>query len=134
MRRRVWTQGFSAAPYQYGGVGMGRGGMYGNTPVENGAPPSTYAIAAFLEGEPGSTARLIGTTVLRSIFIVPGVWLAAKVFARDADLSMIQIGAMGLTASSTITAGLLLWYWLKRRMVRSEVPQGQGGAPAQGGA
>jgi hypothetical protein len=105
--------------YRGAAVGAGRGGLYGQTPVENGAPPSTYAIAAFLEGEPGSTARLIGTTVLRSVFIVPGVWVASKVFAREADLSMLQIGAMGLTASSTITAGLLLWYWLKRRMVAS---------------
>lgn len=101
---------------------MSRGGLYGGAiPIENGAPPSTYAVAAFINGEPGSFARLVGVTVLRAVFVIPGLWMSAKV-VPGVDLGLFQATLMGVAASSTISAGLVVWYWLKMKNHQMQVP------------
>lgn len=98
------------------------GGLYGGTvPIENGAPPSTYAVAAVLKNEPGSFARLIGVTILRAIFIVPGLWAAGKIIP-GVKIDLPQSIGVGLTASASISIGLLGWYYLKSKMLEWEAP------------
>ena len=98
------------------------GGLYGGSiPIENGAPPSTYAVAAVLKNEPGSFARLIGVTILRAIFIVPGLWLSAK-FVPGVQMGLPQSIGVGLAASASISAGLLGWYFLKSKLLEWEAP------------
>ena len=41
--------------------------------VQGQSPPSTYAIAAFLEGEKGSAFRMLSVTLERSVFIRLGI-------------------------------------------------------------
>jgi hypothetical protein len=93
-----------------------RGGFYGvkGVPIENGAPPSTYAVAAFINGEPGSFARLVGVTVLRAVFIVPSLWLSAKI-VPGVKIGLVPSLLMGVAASAGISTGLVGWYWLKTK-------------------
>jgi len=89
-------------------------GYYGNVPVGNQAPPSTYAVAAVLEKEPGSFVRLVGVTAIRAVFIIPGIWIAAKL--TDIEIKPPwKLVATGFAASCTISGGMLLWYWLKKK-------------------
>lgn len=98
------------------------GGLYGGTiPIENGSPPSTYAVAAVLKNEPGSFARLIGVTILRAVFIVPGLWLSGKVIP-GVQIGLPQSIGVGLAASASISVGLLGWYYLKAKMIEWEAP------------
>jgi hypothetical protein len=90
----------------------------GVTPVEvindpriaEASPPSTYAVAAFLEGSPGSGVRLLGLTALRAVFILPGLWIASAM--SPVKLSGGQLVAFSLASSATITGGMLGWYKL----------------------
>jgi hypothetical protein len=75
--------------------------------VELQAPPSTYAIAAWLDGEKGSAMRVAGLTVQRAVFIGSGLFLAGF---RNRDL---VVGA--LAASATVTAWIAGDYSIKKR-------------------
>jgi hypothetical protein len=77
------------------------------------SPPSTYAVADFLDGADGSTIRLGALTALRSVFIAPGLWIAAKV--SGVPLSFGQVVGLSLASSATITAGMLGMYAIRRR-------------------
>jgi len=96
--------------------GLGEADPSGPTPVEvvndpriqEAAPPSTYAVAAFLEGQPGSGMRLLGLTALRAVFILPGLWIASAM--SPVKLSGGQLVAFSLASSATITGGMLGWY------------------------
>lgn len=44
--------------------------------VEAQAPPSSYAIADMIEGKPGALPRVVKLTALRSVFLVPGLYVA----------------------------------------------------------
>lgn len=44
--------------------------------VEDNAPPSSYAIADMIEGKPGSLSRVVKLTAVRSLFLVPGLYVA----------------------------------------------------------
>ncbi len=78
--------------------------------IAEASPPSTYAVAAFLEGQPGSGIRLLGLTGLRAAFILPGLWIASAM--SPVKLSGGQLVAFSLASSATITAGMLGWYKL----------------------
>lgn len=62
-------------------------------------PPSTYAITAWVKGEPGGFTRTIGVTVIRALFIAPGMYLGGVRGSR-----VIWGGAFG--ASVSITLGI----------------------------
>jgi hypothetical protein len=98
----------------------------GTIPVDNGSPPSTYAIAGWLNGERGATVRVVGLTVLRAVFIVPGIWLSSKLLVPE--LKGWRIVAMGVAASTTITAGMLLYYWVQQTAASPSV-EGTPGVP-----
>jgi len=44
--------------------------------IENSSPPSTYAIAAVLNNEPGAWGRVLLSTIVRGFAIAPGLYLA----------------------------------------------------------
>ncbi len=69
---------------------------------QRGSPPSTYAILALLEDQPGSAERVAWATFRRMALIAPGLWLAGL---RGREL------VRGSVASSlTITLGLIGYY------------------------
>ncbi len=45
-------------------------------PVKRGSPPSSYAMADFIEGHPGALPRVIAGTASRALIMVPGLALA----------------------------------------------------------
>lgn len=75
--------------------------------VEEGSPPSSYAIADLVQGKPGSLGRTASLTAQRAFFIVPGLYVAG---IRGTQL---------LTGSIYGSAGITLWlvglYTLKKR-------------------
>lgn len=80
--------------------------------VENGAPPSSYAVVSLLDGESGSIARLVGLTLLRGCFIVPGLWVASRLMR--VDMEPLQLLGMSFAGSGTITAGMIGYYAIRR--------------------
>ena len=94
--------------------------------VERQSPPSTYAVAAFLEREPGALVRMAGVTAIRSAFIFPGMWAASRVLR--VDLPKWQLGALTLGSSITITLGMLAWYYLKQHSAVISRPPAMTGA------
>lgn len=77
------------------------------------SPPSTYAVAAVLEGQDGALVRLAGLTALRAAFILPGFWVAA--WATDTRMTGMQLLAYSLAGSTTISLGMLAWYFVQQR-------------------
>lgn len=82
--------------------------------VADGSPPSSYAVVDVLDGRQGSILRLIGLTMLRGVFIVPGLWVAAKL--TRVDLELRDLLALSFAGSATISVGMLGYYWIVRRM------------------
>lgn len=75
--------------------------------VQSQSPPSTYAIAALLDGEKQSGMRVLGLTLERAFFIGTGLYVAGF---RGQELMR---GA--LSASTAITGWIVADYWLKKR-------------------
>ncbi len=74
--------------------------------IEKKSPPSSYAIAGVLEGEPGSMGRVIIGTLQRSLFLAPGLGLSG--------LRGEQLVRAALLGSASITASLFGLYTLRR--------------------
>lgn len=113
------TQGFMHfAPswQQRGRFGSAQNGAEEGAPDtgERGSPPSSYAVLAVLEGQNGSVLRLLGLTLLRGVFVIPGIWLASRL-AR-VDMEPWQLLVMGLAGSATISAGMLAYYFVRQRL------------------
>ena len=66
------------------------------------SPPSTYAIASYVDGVPGSWYRVLKLTVVRSLMIGSGLYLAG--FRDD------QLIKGSITSSIAITAWLMIGY------------------------
>lgn len=116
-----WKRGFS--------VFRSDGSNYmGSVPVEQQSPPSTYAVAAFIDKEHGSFGRMVFVTLLRSVFIFPGVYGAGKLLKLD--LSPWQAAGLTIASSSTITVGMLTWYYLKSKVVGLPTPVSMSGLPS----
>lgn len=79
--------------------------------VEAQAPPSSYAIADMIEGNPGALPRVAKLTALRSIFLIPGLYMAG---IRG---TMLLKGA-GLGSVSLSLYLLGLYSLRKRRLIR----------------
>ena len=69
---------------------------------ERAAPPSVYAVQAFLEGQDGALFRMAKATAMRTVVIAPGLYVAGL---RGRDL----VRATAYSALS-ITVGLVLYY------------------------
>lgn len=74
--------------------------------LERGSPPSSYAVAAALEGEPGSWGRVLVGTLQRSLFLAPGIALAG--------VRGEQLVKAALLGSAGITGVLFAIYSLRR--------------------
>lgn len=75
-------------------------------PPEPEAPPSTYAIAALVDGEPGALGRVVVLTLFRSIPIGVGLRLAGQ---------RKRLVKTSVTVSSTITAAMLAYAYGRKR-------------------
>ncbi len=111
-----YTQGFYVPPH----TPARRTGFYGAVPVDNGSPPSTYAVAGVLNKEPGSVARLVGVTAIRAVCIMPGIWVVTKLVAPE--VSTWKTILISLGGSATISIGMLVWYWLRMKGEPQDVP------------
>lgn len=80
---------------------------------EQGSPPSSYAVVAVLDGQHGSLLRLVGLTFLRGAFIVPGLFITAKVMRIDMEL--YDLLALSFGGSVAISLGMLGYYWIRRK-------------------
>jgi hypothetical protein len=64
------------------------------------APPSSYAVYDVVTGVPGAIPRALGLTLLRSVFIVPGLYIAGV-------RGWKQLGGGAVLASIAITLGMM---------------------------
>lgn len=80
------------------------------------APPSTYAVVDFLDGADGSIVRLAGLTLLRTVFVAPGIFIAAKITGTEMGLGKVL--GFSLASSATITGGMVGYYAFRRRFSR----------------
>ena len=91
------------------------GGRYGvrGVPIERDAMPSSYAVAAVINGEPGGIPRLVWVTFVRAGFMIPFVWGTSKML----DISQLQkvrdmlLFSLGMSVSQSV--GLLGAYKIK---------------------
>jgi hypothetical protein len=79
--------------------------------IEDSAPPSTYAVAAVLQGQRGAILRTVGLTAARGLAILPGLWITGKVLKIEELKGWKLVGA-SMAASSCITGFMLLWYYV----------------------
>lgn len=80
---------------------------WGEAPyVEPQAPPSSYPVAAVIEGEPGGWPKVITGTIKRSVFIAPGLALAG---IRGKQL------VLGSIYSSVVVTAWLFGLYLARK-------------------
>lgn len=112
---RAWrTQGFQSFG-GHSGFGAAEPEQQERPPgVEDRAPPSSYAVASVLDGDPGAIVRLAGLTMLRGCFIVPGMWVASRL--TKIDLEPLQILSLSFGGSATISAGMLAYYAIQRAL------------------
>ena len=66
--------------------------------------PSSASVQGLLEGQPGGLGRVVASTALRSVLILPGL-LVAGVAPRRALLGAL-LGSVGITAFIVIYLGL----------------------------
>lgn len=107
------TQGFMSVPPAPGGGFGSMGDASPSTPeLEQGAPPSSYAVVDVLDGQQGSLIRLVGLTLLRGVFIAPGLWVTARLF--KIEMEPMQLLALSFGGSATISAGMVGYYAIRR--------------------
>lgn len=83
--------------------------------AQRGSPPSTYAILAAIEGQPGAWRRVAVATAIRSAMIAPGLWIAG--------VRGWKVATGALAGSVGITAVLYAYYALIRvRQAAAAVP------------
>lgn len=91
--------------------------------VEDSAPPSTYAVAAVLQGQRGSIPRMMALTVARGTAILPALWIAGKVLKiPELKMGWKLVGA-SMAASTGITLSMIVWYWMGSKFT-SWLPNG----------
>lgn len=77
--------------------------------IEDSAPPSTYAVAAVIQGQRGAVLRMIGLTAARGAAITPGLWLSGKALGIK-ELTGWKLVGTAMAASSCITIFMYVWY------------------------
>jgi len=73
---------------------------------EQKSPPSTYAIAALVDGEPGAFGRVVKLTLFRAIPIGVGLRIAGQ---RE------RLARSSLIVSASITAAMLGYAYGRKR-------------------
>jgi hypothetical protein len=74
------------------------------------SPPTSYAIAGMLNGEPDGFFRVVKGMVQRTAFIAPGLWIAG---IRDPK----QLVKTSLITSTSISALLIALFAMERAKV-----------------
>ena len=82
--------------------------MEWSRPPQLQEPPSTYAVAAWVDGERGSFLRVLNLTASRALFLAPGLYLSGV-----RDPKMLLKASLG--ASVSVSGMLALIYWLRRK-------------------
>lgn len=82
--------------------------------MEEGAPPSDYAIEALVRGRPGGLPRTLGLTAKRTLFIAPGLYLAG--------IRGRQLFWGSVAASVTITLGMIAVRAARKSAERARLP------------
>jgi hypothetical protein len=77
------------------------------TYVDRNSPPSSYAVASLLEGEPGAIGRVVEATFLRTLFVIPGLYAATPLRGK-------QLLTAALAGSASITLSLMIYYMLRK--------------------
>jgi len=80
--------------------------------TQRGEPPSTYAVLGVIEGDGGAALRLAGLTVLRGVFIVPGLWVASRL--AKVEMTPMQLVVSSFGGSATISLGMIAYYAIRR--------------------
>lgn len=75
--------------------------------VKRGSPPSAYAIQSLLEGEEGSVGRVMEATLLRTVFLLPGLYFTT-------DFRGTRLVTVAFAGSASITVALMLYYLAKK--------------------
>jgi len=70
------------------------------------SPPSSYAMASALEGEPGGLGRVLVGTLLRGLLLVPGI--------RLAGVGGEQAYKAAFLSSAALTGSIWALYTLRR--------------------
>jgi len=78
--------------------------------VERESPPTSYAIAALLNGEPDGPFRLVKGILQRTIFIAPGLWVSGIREPKQLLLSTI-------VTSTSVSLFLIAFFALQRQGV-----------------
>jgi len=76
--------------------------------------PSSHSVKSALRGDPSGWFKVLGSTLLRSLLVAPGVWAGG---ARGGKL----IGG-SLIASLSITSFLFIWYGAQEAGLRMQAP------------
>lgn len=105
------SQGFTRFAPDWA-AGLGNTAPSSEPTGEHGSPPSSYAVLAVLDGQSGSLLRLVGLTLLRGAFIIPGLWVVSKIMKIDLDT--YELLGLSFGGSATITAGMLGYYGIRR--------------------
>ena len=82
--------------------------------VQEQSPPSSYAVASMLDGERGAWVRLMGLTLLRGCFIIPGLWVASKLLRIY--LEPMQLLGLSFAGSATISGGMVGYYAIRKAL------------------
>ena len=83
--------------------------------MEEGAPPSDYAIEALVRGRPGGLPRTLGLTAKRTLFIAPGLYFAG--------IRGRQLFWGSVAASVTITLGMIAIRAARKRASERRLPE-----------
>ena len=83
--------------------------------MEEGAPPSDYAIEALVRGRPGGLSRTVVLTAWRSLLIAPGLYVAG---VRGKSLAWGSVAA-----SVSITLGMIAVRAARKRASERRLPE-----------
>lgn len=81
--------------------------------VPRESPPSVYAAAAVVEGQPGAWTNLVMNTLLRAVLLMPGLAIGG---VRDLRTNVTA----ALTASGLLSGIILIHYYTKSRDAQAQ--------------
>lgn len=109
----AWQPGFAPPQPPNGSPPNGSAQARPQDPnLENGAPPSSYAVVDVLDGERGAILRLAGLTALRGLFIMPGLWIVGRL--SKVEMTPMQLLVLSFGGSTTISLGMIGYYAVRR--------------------